>query len=441
MIQLQHILIVFLILTLFLPLSFLSKRLNYFKFTFFIQIILLASILFVLNLNTDFYLNIFWWLFIVFISLNIQSPTSNWEWWFLILFIFIGLYIFLIGFITNFLGLFIILEAQVIVFLLLTQFENNSTINIEAIARWCLLNIVSSLFLMISFGMLYQSFGTINLVDLLLLDNYSDSYTNLAFVLFYSSFLFKIGIPPFHFWLPDIYETSNTHLVSILIAPIKLFYILILQYFVIIKCDVAFIFTPLGYFSMVVGLLITLNQTSIKRFLAWTGIFYFGAFILTLSNMTLDNILYLKIYINVYLFSSLVFVLLNQINLTRLSDFTLLFGDNFLLGLFFIMVLIIIIGLPVIAGFYTKLSFFYNLLVSNNSYIVLLLLLILTSFAGFYYLNTFIFGLSYKYLLQNINIIETMNLKLNWTLYTLLLFNLLLIFFPFQLSNIFLYLI
>jgi len=42
---------------------------------------------------------------------------------------------FLIGFITNFLGLFIILEAQVIVFLLLTQFENNSTINIEAIAR------------------------------------------------------------------------------------------------------------------------------------------------------------------------------------------------------------------------------------------------------------------------------------------------------------------
>ena len=441
MIQLQHILLIFLIITLFLPLSFLSKKLSYFNFRFFMQLTFLISILFLLNMDIDLSFNIFWWMLIFILTLNNQNLVNSWEWIFLIAFVFISLYLFLIGFMTNFLGLFILLEAQVIVFLILTQLENNSIINIEAIARWCMLNVVSSVFLIASFGILYQSFGTINLVEFIILDLPFDIYSKLGFILFYSSFLFKIGIPPFHFWLPDVYETNNLNVVSILIGPIKLFYIMVLQYFVIIQEEVSVIFIFAGVISVVVGIIITLNQLNIKKFLAWTGIFYFGIFLLILSNITLENTFYLKLYMSIYLFSSLMFVILNQVNAFKLSDFILIFGDNFLIGMFFLMVLIIMMGLPVMSGFYSKLSFFYNLVSSNISYVLATFLLILTSFAGFYYLNTFIFSLSYKYLLNNINLLDKHALKFNVFVYFMLLLLLLLMFFPYQLSVMLLYLV
>ena len=378
---------------------------------------------------------------VIYLSLNAQITTNSWEWFFLVIFVYIGLYIFLIGFLSNFLGLFILLEAQVIVFLLLTQLENNSVINIETIARWCLLNIVSSLFLMISFGLLYEYYGTINLVDLLILDIDASYGNKLAFSLFYSSFLFKIGIPPFHFWLPDVYETSNLQLVTILIAPIKLFYIIVLQIFILTNSEISYVFQVIGFISMTIGLLITLNQFVIKRFLAWTGIFYFGAFLILMSNINLENIFYLKIYINLYLVSSLIFVLINQINIYRLSDFIFVFGDNSLAGLFFLALLIIIIGLPVMAGFFSKLVFYYSLISSNISYIVVLILLTFTSFAGFYYLNTYIYSLSFKYLLQNNNLLEKLNCKINVLIYLIILLIFFIMFYPYQMSYLFLYLI
>ncbi len=439
MIQLHQILVVFFILTVFLPLSFLSKKLSYFRFNFFVQITVLTFIYFLLSIDIDIYSNIIWWILIVMFLIYTQSRLNSWEWLFLIAFILISLYLFLIGFITNFLGLFILLEAQVIVFIILTQLENNSIINIEAIARWCLLNIVSSLFLIMSFGILYQSFGTINLVDIILLDASLDGYSKFGFVLFYSSFLFKIGIPPFHFWLPDVYETNNLQVVSILIGPIKLFYIIVLQYFVIIQEEISILFLTIGTLSVVIGLLIALNQVNIKKFLAWTGIFYFGIFLLLITNITVENIFYLKVYINIYLFSSLTFLLLNQINTFKLSDFMLLFGDNFLIGMYFLAVLIIIMGLPVIAGFFSKLVFFYTLISSNVNYLLILFLLMLTSFAGFYYLNTFIFGLSYKYLLHNNNLLESINIKFNVFIYFIVILTLLIMFFPYHLSTIILY--
>lgn len=441
MIHLQQVLIVLLLLTLFLPLSFLSKKVSSFKFPFFIQMVSLLFIYFLISNDVNFSYNIIWWVFILYISMGFSSSNNIWEWWFIVLFIFIGLYSFLLGFITNFLGLFIILEAQVIVFLILTQFENNSILNIEAMARWCLLNIVSSLFLIMSFGILYQSFGTINLLELMLLDSHLENYTILGFSLFYASFLFKIGIPPLHFWLPDIYETSNLQLVSILVGPIKLFYIIVLQFFVIIQTSISPVFIYFGFISMLFALLITLNQVYIKRFLAWTGIFYFGAFLLVLSNLNIENIFYLKVYINIYLFSSILFVILTQINIIKLSDFMLLFSDNFLISLFFLATLMIMIGLPILSGFYGKLAFFYNLLSSQISYLIILILLTFTSFAGFYYLNNFIFGLSFKTLVQNNNILDIVTIKQNWVVFFLILFNLLLMMFPSTLSVLFIYII
>lgn len=50
-----------------------------------------------------------------------------------------------------------------------------------------------------SFGLIYQFYGVINLIDILLLDVNTLLIDKLPFVFFYISFLFKIGLPPFHF--------------------------------------------------------------------------------------------------------------------------------------------------------------------------------------------------------------------------------------------------
>lgn len=158
-----------------------------------------------------------------------------------------------------------------------------------------------------------------------------------------------------------------------------------------------------------------------------------------MPNLTIENAFYLQMYILIYLFSSFVFVIFVQINIQRLVDFMYVFTDNFLIGLFFLGLLIIMMGLPIMAGFFTKLIFFYNLITNDFLIIFVIFLLTLTSFAGFYYLNTYILSLSFKYLVENINLIDKVQFKLNLFIYFVFILFLLLIFYPYQLSTLFLY--
>lgn len=108
----------------------------------------------------------------------------------------------------------------------------------------------------------------------------------LGLVLFLVSVLFKIGVFPVHFYVPDIYETSPYPVVfffSTVVKPIFLFFFIKLVYIIFYPFTAPvfqFFFICIALASTLLGVLGALHQDSIKRFLGYTSINQFGFFIL-----------------------------------------------------------------------------------------------------------------------------------------------------------------
>nr|NP_050062.1 NADH dehydrogenase subunit 2 [Pedinomonas minor]AAD19671.1 NADH dehydrogenase subunit 2 [Pedinomonas minor] len=435
----ENILINLLLINFFLPLAFLNKRFFYINFPFLLSILYFAYIYFSVGSFDFLTVNSLWWFFLILMGLNVNTNFNYWEWWLTLTFVLIGLNILLSGFLFNFLGLFMILELQAMIFLILVQADTFSLVGVESSAKWAILNALFSLFLITGFVLAYIATGTINFVDIYFLDINEDFYLIVGIILLVSSLLFKIALPPFHFWLPDVYENSNFILIILLIGPLKLFYIIFFSYLISLQSSINNALFYFGILSIITGFFLSLNQLTIKKFLAWTGIFYFGVFILILNSLTLENLFILKLYVIIYIFSSYFLVSYVKFGFTKLSDLMFLFNDNLFSALVLLGIIMIIIGLPIISGFFGKLIFYYSLIVNSSSFLYILIILFFTSFAFYYYLTILIYGLSIKPYSTNVILLNNYSVKANVFIYFLFLLNFLLFLFPSNFSLLFLY--
>ena len=88
---------------------------------------------------------------------------------------------------------------------------------------------------------------------------------------------FKIAAVPFHQWTPDVYEGSPTPVVAFLsvgskTAGFALAIRLLVTAFPLVSEQWHFVFTALAVLSMVLGNVVALAQTSMKRLLAYSSI-------------------------------------------------------------------------------------------------------------------------------------------------------------------------
>ncbi len=90
-------------------------------------------------------------------------------------------------------------------------------------------------------------------------------------------FLFKLGVAPFHIWVPDIYEGAPTIVTFILLILPKITLIIFfikLLYFIFYSFNYYFsllIFLVI-FFSLIFGTLGAIYQIKLKRFLAYSAI-------------------------------------------------------------------------------------------------------------------------------------------------------------------------
>lgn len=88
---------------------------------------------------------------------------------------------------------------------------NNSIKQAEAALKYFILGVTVSIFFLYSISFIYGIFGSLNFLniylflfdDIFFLDNQLAIY--FAFLLFFISFFFKLGLSPFHIWLVDVY--------------------------------------------------------------------------------------------------------------------------------------------------------------------------------------------------------------------------------------------
>lgn len=218
--------------------------------------------------------------------------------------------------------------------------------------------------------------------------------TNFIFnIIFASSFIIKIGIAPFHFWFPIVIEGLNWINNLILMTWQKIAPIILLSYCINFNF---FIFSII--FSIIIGRINGLNQTSIRKLLAYSSINHLG-WILT---GILNNQNIWIIYFLFYCFLSISIVLIfNNFKIFNFNQIFSFFNFKNLIKTLIFIPLLSLGGLPPFLGFFPK-WIIINYLITINYFFLLILLIYFTLITLYFYLR-----LSYSSFLLNYN-------EINW---------------------------
>nr|YP_010890110.1 NADH dehydrogenase subunit 2 [Craseoa lathetica]WJJ70146.1 NADH dehydrogenase subunit 2 [Craseoa lathetica] len=225
----------------------------------------------------------------------------------------------------------------------------------------------------------------------LLINGSSLSYTEITtppLILIILSFFFKISLFPFHFWSPDIYEGSSWKIIGFIGSLPKISILVILLQW----GQLPFYYTC-ALLSIIIGTFGALNQTKLKRILAYSGISHFGFIIL---GLTLYNQTCVHVYLFVYFINLLLFIIL--LNNTQQTYFIEL-SKSIPLSL----CLLSIAGLPPLIGFISKWVLFLQML-EEIYFFCLITCLVCTALSIYYYIriiSTIYFNQKNSFLLWN----------------------------------------
>lgn len=180
---------------------------------------------------------------------------------------------------------------------------------------------------------------------------------------------FKISAAPFHQWTPDVYEGSPTPVVAFLsvgskAAGFALAIRLMNSAFPLLIDEWQFVFTALAVLSMILGNVVALAQTSMKRMLAYSSIGQAGFVMIGLIAGTEAGYASMVFYLLVYLFMNLgAFTCLILFTLRtgtdQISEYSGLYQKDPLLTLCLSICLLSLGGIPPLAGFFGKIYLFW----------------------------------------------------------------------------------
>lgn len=224
---------------------------------------------------------------------------------------------------------------------------------------------------------------------------------------------FKLGVAPFHLWLPDIYQGAPRFIVTIFVLIPKLAIFYVLTKFLYIIFPLIFpVWSPLlyimGILSIILGALGGLNQTSFLRLLAYSTITDMGYVFIALSFGDLFAFHAALIYFLIHTLSSLtIFSFIANTHsqdkyslFNNLTDFSFLKTQNYL-QITPLVAMISYMSIPPLAGFFGK-AYIFGILIFNKEYFVLLLLCLAFFASTFFYsriIRNFSFYSEYQFTL------------------------------------------
>ncbi|NJM74230.1 MAG: NAD(P)H-quinone oxidoreductase subunit N [Scytonema sp. RU_4_4] len=180
---------------------------------------------------------------------------------------------------------------------------------------------------------------------------------------------FKISAAPFHQWTPDVYEGAPTPVIAFLsvgskAAGFALAIRLLTTAFPLVADEWKFVFTALAVLSMVLGNVVALAQTSMKRMLAYSSIGQAGFVMIGLVAGTQAGYASMVFYLLIYLFMNLcgficVILFSLRTGTDQIVEYSGLYQKDPLLTLGLSISLLSLGGIPPLAGFFGKIYLFW----------------------------------------------------------------------------------
>lgn len=280
----------------------------------------------------------------------------------------------------------------------LTRFRGKS---VEGALRYFILGALASAFLLMGIAFAYGATGTTSLAALAPLPATATmgyrGFELLAFGFLLIGLGFKVGAVPFHTWVPDAYEGAPTPLAGFMASAVKVAAFAALLRIVYTPLAAAHqdsihaVLGVLAALTMVLGNLIALVQTNLKRMLAFSSVAHTGYMLLGVISPDGGPgavLFYLAAYVPAVIGSFLVLVIIgrDREDLEDLDDLRGLARERPLVALAMTMFMLSFIGVPITGGFTAKLAVF-TAAIGNGYWLLALLGIVMSVVSVAYYLN------------------------------------------------------
>ncbi|WP_088892799.1 NAD(P)H-quinone oxidoreductase subunit N [Leptolyngbya ohadii] len=268
--------------------------------------------------------------------------------------------------------IYVALETLSISSYLLTGYMKRDPRSNEAALKYLLIGAASSAIFLYGVSLLYGLSGgqtRLTAITANVVGGQQSLGIVIALVFVIAGIAFKIAAVPFHQWTPDVYEGSPTPVVAFLsvgskAAGFALAIRLLVTAFPAVSEQWHFVMAALAILSMVLGNVVALAQSSMKRMLAYSSIAQAGFVMIGLIIGTDAGYSSMVFYLMVYLFMNLggfacVILFTLRTGTDEISEYSGLYQKDPLLTLCLSLCLLSLGGIPPLAGFFGKVYLFW----------------------------------------------------------------------------------
>lgn len=278
-------------------------------------------------------------------------------------------------------NLFVMLEVTGVSAYALVMYYRNRAISIVSGLKYAFIGSLGTSLYLLAMGLLYNTYGTLNIVDFALkLNTNIDPINTVTFavilVLSLWAFSIKSGVFPNHFWLPDAHPAAPTPISALLsglvvntgvVGVYKLLYLATgtatIPPLSIARSFIAYVILVTGGLSALVGSLLMNTQTDVKRIIAYSTVMNLGFLFMGIGCLTQTGLratLYYTISHSIakatlFLTTGIFIKMVKSRNLYDLSGTGM---RNPLIGFVFTISTLSLAGIPPLPGFLGKLMLY-----------------------------------------------------------------------------------
>lgn len=271
----------------------------------------------------------------------------------------------------NFLTLYLGLELMSLPIYALVALQRDKEQALEAAIKYFILGALASALLLYGLSMLYGASGSLDLTQVANVLAASGTQHPLIFVFalvfVVAGLAFKIGLVPFHMWLPDVYTGApNAATLFLAVAPkiavIGMTIRLLVECLPSLQLQWQELFIIISILSMILGNFVAIVQTNIKRMFAYSTIAHGGYILLGFIAGTAAGYAAAVFYTLAYAVMSLgafgIITLLSKqgFDVETIDDLRGLNDRNPWLAFMMLLLLFSMAGVPPTIGFLAKLS-------------------------------------------------------------------------------------
>jgi len=305
--------------------------------------------------------------------------------------------------------LYIGLELTTIPLFILAAYQKTNRASAEAGLKYMIIGAASSALFLYGISIIYGLTGattmyqvTVNLsIHWLAYGDVGPAFT-IGMIMMLAGLVFKLAIVPFHVWAPDVYEGAPTPITAFLSvaskgAGLAAFVRIFVGMFIAFADDimaprdwgnmVAF----LAAITMIVGNVVAIQQTNIKRLLAYSSIAQAGYILVGVVAASTAGVASISFYIFAYLFANMgafaiVAIFADRTGSEQIADYAGFSKSSPVLAAALAIFMLSLAGIPPLAGFLAKYYVFAAAIQAGYTWLVLLAVLT-TVIALYYYAN------------------------------------------------------